>query len=330
MKYKLKISTVVLALFGFVAVQNATAQAPNTSPAQEALKGMRPFIGNWTGESESFVEFEGLEGDGKIHWTMRFRWLQNKAAVEYTWQSKYKNTGKNFTTGSQIVSLDAATGKLRTIGYGHDGDVYWSNLGSVETKNKSFTQIVDEITINKTKSKYIVNYTKDNPKTYSIDITKIADQKELKLPVIKLHRVVKATASAVSVDEVEKITEELTQLSIPWGKAPLTKDTDYVKRIWADDFSFIIHDGTVFDKEGLLALIKEDIKEETNTFTSAGNTAFNVRVYGRNFAVTDGEHHSVGKDKDGKPFSRKGRFTNVWVRKNGTWKVVAGHGSRLE
>ena len=330
MKYKLKISTVVLALFGFVAVQNATAQAPNTSPAQEALKGMRPFIGNWTGESESFVEFEGLEGDGKIHWTMRFRWLQNKAAVEYTWQSKYKNTGKNFTTGSQIVSLDAATGKLRTIGYGHDGDVYWSNLGSVETKNKSFTQIVDEITINKTKSKYIVNYTKDNPKTYSIDITKIADQKELKLPVIKLHRVVKATASAVSVDEVEKITEELTQLSIPWGKAPLTKDIDYVKRIWADDVSFIIHDGTVFDKEGLLALIKEDIKEETNTFTSAGNTAFNVRVYGRNFAVTDGEHHSVGKDKDGKPFSRKGRFTNVWVRKNGTWKVVAGHGSRLE
>jgi len=330
MKYKLKISTVVLALFGFVAVQNATAQAPNTSPAQEALKGMRPFIGNWTGESESFVEFEGLEGDGKIHWTMRFRWLQNKAAVEYTWQSKYKNTGKNFTTGSQIVSLDAATGKLRTIGYGHDGDVYWSNLGSVETKNKSFTQIVDEITINKTKSKYIVNYTKDNPKTYSIDITKIADQKELKLPVIKLHRVVKATASAVSVDEVEKITEELTQLSIPWGKAPLTKDIDYVKKIWADDFSFIIHDGTVFDKEGLLALIKEDIKEETNTFTSAGNTAFNVRVYGRNFAVTDGEHHSVGKDKDGKPFSRKGRFTNVWVRKNGTWKVVAGHGSRLE
>ena len=330
MKNKLNISAVVLALFGFVAVQTTVAQATNTSPAQEALKGMRPFIGNWTGESESFVEFEGLEGDGKIHWTMRFRWLQNKAAVEYTWQSKYKNTGKNFTTGSQIVSLDAATGKLRTIGYGHDGDVYWSNLGSVETKNKSFTQIVDEITINKTKSKYIVNYTKDNPKKYSINITKIADQKELKLPVIKLHRVVKATGSAVSVDEVEKITEELTQLSIPWGKAPLTKDIDYVKRIWADDLSFIIHDGTVFNKEALLALIEEDIKEETNTFTSAGNTAFNVRVYSKNFAVTDGEHHSVGKDKGGKQFSRKSRFTNVWVRKNGTWKVVAGHGSRLE
>ena len=193
MKTKLNKYTVVLVLFGFIAVQTTVAQAPNTSPAQEALKGMRPFIGNWTGESESFVEFEGLEGDGKIHWTMRFRWLQNKAAVEYTWQSKYKNTGKNFTTGSQIVSLDAATGKLRTIGYGHDGDVYWPNMGSIETKNKSFTRVVDEITINKTKSKYILNYTKDNPKTYCINITKIADGKELRLPVINLHRVVKAT-----------------------------------------------------------------------------------------------------------------------------------------
>ena len=67
------------------------------------------------------------------------------------------------------------------------------------------------------------------------------------------------TQSAVSAEEAEKIAEVLTQLSIPWGKAPLTKDIDYVKRIWADDFSFIIHDGTVFDKEGLLALIKEDI-----------------------------------------------------------------------
>ncbi|MCS5600023.1 MAG: nuclear transport factor 2 family protein [Rhodospirillales bacterium] len=326
MKNKLNISAVVLALFGFVAVQTTVAQATNTSPAQEALKGMRPFIGNWTGESESFVEFEGLEGDGKIHWTMRFRWLQNKAAVEYTWQSKYKNTGKNFTTGSQIVSLDAATGKLRTIGYGHDGDVYWSNLGSVETKNKSFTQIVDEITINKTKSKYIVNYTKDNPKKYSINITKIADQKELKLPVINLHRVVKASGSAVSAGEAEKITEVLTKLSIPWGKASLTKDTDHLKRIWADDFSYIGADGVVSDKEANLAVYEDD----NNTYTSAANTAFNVRVYSKNFAVTDGDTYVVGKDKDGKPFSKKWRFSNVWVRKNGKWQVVAGHASQLE
>jgi ketosteroid isomerase-like protein len=334
MKNKLNISIAVLALFGFVAVQTTVAQAPNTSPAQEALKGMRPFIGNWTGESDAFGGFEGLKEGGKILWTTRFRWLQSKATVEFTNQTKYKDTGKRFNSGSQIMSLDAATGKLRTIGYGHDGSVYWSNTGSMEIEGKSITLIINEITINKTKSKYTVKFTKESPKILSLQLTDAyVDGKKQKDWEVKLHRITKSPRPAqlaVSAEEAEKITEELTQLSIPWGRAPLTKDIDYVKRIWADDVSFIIHDGTVFDKEGLLALIKEDIKEETNTFTSAGNTAFNVRVYGRNFAVTDGEHHSVGKDKDGKPFSRKGRFTNVWVRKNGKWKVVAGHGSRLE
>ncbi len=134
------------------------------------------------------------------------------------------------------------------------------------------------------------------------------------------------TQSAVSADEAEKITEELTQLSSPWGKASLTKDTAHLKRIWADDFSYIGADGTVYDEKANLALYEDD----PNTYTSAANTAFNVRVFSKNFAVTDGDNYVLGKDKDGKPFSKKWRFTNVWVRENGKWKVVAGHASELK
>ena len=132
--------------------------------------------------------------------------------------------------------------------------------------------------------------------------------------------------SAAPDDDAEKITNELMQLSNQWAKAFTHKDLSFVKRIWADDFSYIRFDGIVYDKKTALA----HIADYTDTYTIAANTAFNVRVYGKNFAVTTGDDHYAGKDKDGKPFSRKGRFTNVWVRKNGTWKVVAGHGSRLE
>ncbi len=330
MKNKLKISTVVLALFGFVAVQTTVAQAANTSPAQEALKGMRPFIGNWAGESDSFGGFEGLEGVGKILWEQRYRWLQNKAAVEYTWQSKYKNTGKNFTSGSQIISLDAATGKLRTIGYGHDGSVYWSNTGSIEIEGKSFTQVVNEITINKTKSKYTVKYTKETPKALSFRVTEsVVDGKKQKDLLIKLHRVSKSartTQSAVSVDEAEKITEELTRLTKQWSKVHITKDFDHLRRIWADDFSYTDNDGKVDKREDGFAFFEDN----TDTFTSSGVVAFDLRVYGKNFAIGNGDHHEAGTDKDGKPFSRKVRFTNVWVRKNGKWQVVRGHSSPLE
>ena len=134
------------------------------------------------------------------------------------------------------------------------------------------------------------------------------------------------TQSAVSAEEAEKIAEEITRISEPWGTTVLTKDTAYLKSLWADDFSYIGADGTVRDEKANLALYASS----TDTYTSAGLTAFNVRVYGKNFAVTDGDDRYVGKDKDGKPFEKKGRFTNVWIRKNGKWQVVAGHGTWLK
>ena len=139
------------------------------------------------------------------------------------------------------------------------------------------------------------------------------------------------TQSAVSVDEVEKITEELTQLSNSWGKASLAKATAFLKSIWADDLRFTQPDGKVFDKEAALA----DVEGNTDTVTSGVISDYKVRVYGKNFAVVAGDYHVAGKDKDGKPFSRKFRFTDVWVRKQNVygerkWQCVAGRSSKLE
>ena len=139
------------------------------------------------------------------------------------------------------------------------------------------------------------------------------------------------TQSAVSAGEAAKITEEITQLTKQWSIVHTTKDWDFLKRIWADDFSYIGADGTVRDKEAELAYMEED----TETLTSASCVAFNLRVYGKNFAIGNGDHHEAGKDKEGKPFSRKFRFTNVWVRKQNVygerkWQVVRGHASLLE
>ena len=132
--------------------------------------------------------------------------------------------------------------------------------------------------------------------------------------------------SVVSAEEAKEIAEEITRISEPWGTTVLTKDTAYLTSLWADDFSYIGADGTVRDEKANLALYASS----TDTYTSARLTAFNVRVYGKNFAVTDGDDRYVGKDKDGKPFEKKGRFTNVWIRKNGKWQVVAGHGTWLK
>ena len=90
MKTKI-IPIIVLAMFGFVAAETAIAEAPKTQPAQEALNGVRPFIGSWTAESDAYEGFEGNEDGGKIDMVFRFRWLQEKAAVEFSSRIIHKN-----------------------------------------------------------------------------------------------------------------------------------------------------------------------------------------------------------------------------------------------
>ena len=139
------------------------------------------------------------------------------------------------------------------------------------------------------------------------------------------------TQSAVSAEEAEKIAEVITKLDHRWGQASLTKDTAFLKSIWADDLRLTQPDGKVNDKEAALA----DAEGDTDTVTSSVISDYKVRVYGKNFAVVAGDHHATGKDKDGKPFNRKIRFTGVWVRKQMStgerkWQCVSDLSSKLK
>ena len=168
MKNKLKISTVVLAWFGFVAVQNVTAQAPNPHPAYEALKGLQPFIGNWAGEFEAEGVFEGLEKGRMIAGTERIRWILHKTAVQLTWDAKFKDDGKPYYFGTGIITLDPLSKKLNWNSIGYDGTVYWTGKGVVELKDNVLHLDLDENTINKTNNKLQTTRRKPNSKTLII------------------------------------------------------------------------------------------------------------------------------------------------------------------
>ena len=87
------------------------------------------------------------------------------------------------------------------------------------------------------------------------------------------------TQSAVSAGEAEKITEEITELARQWVRVPITKDTDHLKRMLADDFSLVTPAGKVIDKQDWIALIEKDIKGKTNTFTSIEHPVLHVPVH---------------------------------------------------
>lgn len=71
------------------------------------------------------------------------------------------------------MSLNAGTGQLQVFGYGYDGDVYFSNTGSMELKDRKIIWRMSEVTVNKTKSKYTVTFTLENPNLLSVQLTDV-------------------------------------------------------------------------------------------------------------------------------------------------------------
>src|SRR5207237_3476922 len=112
------------------------------------------------------------------------------------------------------------------------------------------------------------------------------------------------------------IDQTLRGLSEQWAKVPVTRDAGVLKRIWAADFVYVEPSGRVFNKEEGIA----DVAKITDKYTSAEISGLKIRVYGGGtVAVVIGDDREVGRDKDGKAFDRKSKFTNVWVLQNGSW-----------
>ena len=92
------------------------------------------------------------------------------------------------------MSLNAGTGQLQVFGYGYDGDVYFSNTGSMELKDRKIIWRMSEVTVNKTKSKYTVTFTLENPNLLSVQLTDvIVDGKKQEDWSSKLNRKTKTS-----------------------------------------------------------------------------------------------------------------------------------------
>ena len=118
------------------------------------------------------------------------------------------------------------------------------------------------------------------------------------------------------MEGIRKLDEERIQAQIQALVAALD-------RIYADDFIGIGPSGTVRTKPQVLA----DFTLHDLTFQSITTDDGRIRVYGKTVVET-GRSTMVGQDK-GKVVPPDNRFTRVWVRRQGRWRLVANHYSTL-
>ena len=115
---------------------------------------------------------------------------------------------------------------------------------------------------------------------------------------------------------VEEVIKKLDNERI---QAQIHADATALDRIYAADFIGVGPSGRVRTKPQVIS----DFTSGDLNFQSITTDEVQVRVY-ENTAVETGLSTMSGQDK-GKAVPRDTRFTRVWVKQDGRWRLVANH-----
>ena len=129
---------------------------------------------------------------------------------------------------------------------------------------------------------------------------------------------------AIGQSDAEKAKAEVTKVNQEYVRVIVRQDAAGYDRLLSDDFVFVFLDGQVMRKAEILANAKEGVL----TFDMAKSENEITRVYGKT-AIVIGDWVEKGVFK-GERFDRTLRYTTVFVKTGGAWKVVSDHVSEIK
>jgi len=102
-----------------------------------------------------------------------------------------------------------------------------------------------------------------------------------------------------------------------WTDAYRQRNIKLLTSMLAEDFVITVEDGSVFGKVGYMSHTADtgtqvDLAEESD---------LRVHLHG-NVAVVTGAYHEMGSSK-GKRYEYRDRLTDVWIKNNGQWQLIA-------
>ena len=124
--------------------------------------------------------------------------------------------------------------------------------------------------------------------------------------------------TSISDDE-----SKIRALESAWNLAEEEKNIGALDQMLAATFVYTEFDGSFSDKAQFL----KSIKTSAPTSDQITNQEVAVALYG-NTAVVTGIFKEKGIE-NGKPFTRRGRFTDTWLNQNGVWLCIASQATLL-
>lgn len=135
-----------------------------------------------------------------------------------------------------------------------------------------------------------------------------------------LASLLSAHASAGPMDKIDQALRQTEQSLVD---SMVRGDSAAIDKAMASNFVFIAPDGSTQDRAGFFA----DMKNGNLKMTSSTNSDMTVRQYGDTAIVTYASNdHGTYKGKD---ISGHYRWTDVFVKQQGKWHIVATQGTAI-
>ena len=142
------------------------------------------------------------------------------------------------------------------------------------------------------------------------------------LPAILLLLTAMAWAAQTPAQPDAEQTKILA-LENAWNRAEETKDSKALETLLDPALVYIDYDGSLMDKAQFIASIKQSALHPEQIV----NESMSAHVYAGSAVVT-GVYREKGMNH-GKPYLRRGRFTDTWVYRDNAWVCVASQSTLI-
>ena len=122
----------------------------------------------------------------------------------------------------------------------------------------------------------------------------------------------------------DKTANYIFEMERKWAEG-VCVDNGVVAGLLADDFQGTSTNGMRFTKA-------DELKEEKDARTArdCGLDETKVRFFGDSLAIVYGSEHAVGKDKSQPTAKVCQVWTDTWLKRGGTWQIIASHDNRVQ
>jgi ketosteroid isomerase-like protein len=129
--------------------------------------------------------------------------------------------------------------------------------------------------------------------------------------------------AAPAQDQPDAAQTRILALENAWNQAEEHKDIKALDSLLDSTLVYIDYDGSIMDKAQFIASVKAPALHPEQIV----NESMVAHVYGDSAVVT-GVYHEKG-ERSGKPYLRRGRFTDTWVFVRETWVCVASQSTLI-